>query len=113
MPKTLLEVATKVLQKLGRLPADQVASGSLLDSIESEYDGLYEELFNDSLVNWAKDEDLPDFAFSPIQILLLGRVADDFGVPDKWSPREEQQRKKLSAQITSPYVSQPTTFEDF
>ena len=113
MSKTLAEVTDKVLKKLGRLPAGQVAKAYQKDAVEQEYDGLYDELLNDGIVNWAKADDIPDFAFYPIIILLCGRTADDFGVPDKWSARETQQRKKISAQISSPYVSATTPFEDY
>jgi len=113
MSKTLAEVAEKVLKKLGRLADGQVAPASQKKSVTDEYDGLYDELLNDGLVNWAKADSIPDFAYNPICILLLGRVADDFGVPDKWSARETQQRKKISAQISSPYVSATTPFEDY
>jgi len=113
MSKTIEEAATKVLSKLGRLPAGQVATSAQIKSVTDEYDGLYDELLNDSLVDWAKDDDLPDYAFNPVVILLLGRTADDFGVPDQWSAREDQQRLKLGSQISSPYVYQPTEFEDF
>lgn len=113
MSKTIDQISTSVLKKLGRLPDGQVAPASQLKTVEEEYNELYDELLNDSLVNWAANDDIPEFASGPIKILLLGRVAADFGVPDIWSPREEQQRKKLSSQITSEYVSQTTTFESF
>lgn len=113
MSKTIKEISNSVLRKLGRLPDGQVAPASQQEIISDDYDDLYQELLNDSLVNWAATDDIPDFAAGPIKILLLGRNADDFGVVDKWSVRERQQRLKLSSQITSPYVPQETQFEDF
>ena len=113
MSKTIKEIATKVLQKIGRLPSNQTMSAGHEKSVTDEYDGLYDELLNDSLVNWAKADDIPDFAFHPITIMLCGRVADDFRVPDKWSQRETQQRMKLAKQLESPYVPEVTQMESY
>lgn len=112
MAKTILEISNKVLSRLGRLPDGQVAPQSQVQVVEDAYDGLYEELLNDSLVNWASTDDIPDFASNSIQTLLLGMVADEFGVPNQWIQLTDIARSKLSQQLALPYVSQPTTFEN-
>jgi len=113
MAKTITEVATDVLRKLGRLPDGQVAVANQIAQIEYSYDGLYEELANDSLVNWASTADIPNFAVHPITMLLLGRVADNFGVPNQWIGFYNDAREILSKQLSEPYVHQPTQFENF
>lgn len=113
MSKTLTEIATSVLQEIGRLPDNQVAPESQIKKVTDAYDGLYEELLNNELVNWSKADDVPDFATRKIIIMLSGRVANNFGVPDVWSQLEDLQLKLLSQQLTTTYVHQPTQFENF
>ena len=113
MSKTIAEIANSVLKKLGRLPDGQTAPASQTKVVKDAYTGLYDELLNDSLVNWGIDDDIPSLAVYAITVLLLGMTANDFGVTDAWSNREVLMRRKLSKQITSPYVPQETVFEDF
>lgn len=113
MSKTILEIAKEVLQEIGRLPDGQVAPASQTKTVENAYNGLYEELLNNSLVNWSANENIPEFATNPIIIILAGRVSGRFGVPDQWSQRELAMMVTLAQQITSPHVSQPTQFENF
>lgn len=112
MAKTLKEVATMVLTEIGRLPDGQVAPASQIKKVTDKYSGLYEELLNDSFVNWAEGDDIPEFGVNAIVILLSSRVAFSFGVPNVWVQFEEVMRKKLSSQVASPYVPQPTQFEN-
>lgn len=112
MPKTITEIAVDVLEEIGRLPDGQVAPASQTQKVKLSYSGLYEELLNNSLVNWAAVDDIPDFASNSITILLSSRVCGRFGVPNQWLQLEEREKRNLSQQIASPYVSQPTQFED-
>lgn len=112
MSKTIGDITKRVLQKIGRLPDGQVAPASQTKVVEAAYDGLYQELWNDSLVTWAAIDDIPEFAVNPIIIILSGRVADDFGVPNQWAQREFGIMATLARQLASPYVPQPTQFED-
>ena len=114
MSKTIAEIAKEVLQEIGRLPDGQVAPASQVKTVEDAYTGLYDELLNDSLVNWAiADDEIPEFATDPIIIMLAGRVAGKFGVPNQWRAAEPTMRLRLGKNISSPYVSQTTTFEDY
>jgi hypothetical protein len=113
MSKTIAEIALDVLQKLGRLPEGQTATAEQQKKVTDAYDGLYDELIKDSLVNWSSDDSVPEFAVYPIKILLTGMVADDFGVQDVWSARRDQMRSMLSKSLASPYVPQSTQFEDY
>jgi|GEM_PF-4293373 hypothetical protein len=113
MSQTTTEIASAVLRKLGRLPDGQVAPPSQVKIIKDAYTGLYDELFNDGLVNWGSTDAIPDLAVYPITIMLTGRVSDDFGVPDRWSSANELMRFRISQQISSPYVPQPTGFKEF
>ncbi len=113
MPFAIGEIAKEVLQTIGRLPDGQVAPASQVKTVENAYKMLYEELLNNSNVNWSAVDDIPDFAANPIIIMLAGRVSGRFGVPDRWSPQEGTQRNLLAQQLVSPYVPDVTTFEDF
>lgn len=113
MAKTLLEISTEVLQEIGRLPDGQVAPASQTDKIADAYTGLYEELLNNSIVDWSSTDDIPEYATNPIIIMLASRVAGRFGVPNQWLQREGLMRATLAQQIASPYVPQPTQFESF
>ncbi len=112
MAQTIAEISESVLKKLGRLPDGQVAPASQTKQVKDAYTGLYDELLNDGLVSWDSTADIPDFAVYPITILLLGMVSDNFGVPDRWSAARDLMRFKLSQQISSPYVPEPTEYED-
>lgn len=80
MAKTITEIAVKVLEELGRLPDGQVAPASQLKKVKDAYNGLYEELFNRSLVNWSSADSIPEFAVYMIVQLTAGRIARSFGV---------------------------------
>lgn len=113
MAKTIAEIAQDVLQKLGRLPEGQTATSAQRKKVTDAYEGLYDELNKDSLVNWSSADNIPEFAVYPVKTMLTGMVADDFGVPDVWSARKKQMRGMLSRSLKSPYASQPTQFENF
>lgn len=113
MAFTIGEIAKEVLQEIGRLPDGQVAPSSQTKTVERAYEMLYDELLNNSLVNWAAIDDIPNFAADNIINILAGRVSGRFGVPDQWTPQEEARMNSLAQQLASPYVPQPTQFEDF
>jgi len=113
MAKTIAEIANDVLKKLGRLPDGQVAPASQTKIVKDAYTGLYDELLNDSLVNWGSSDSIPSFAVYPVTMLLLSMTADDFGVPNSWLQLRSSLRFMLSQQILSPYEAQTTEFEDF
>jgi len=113
MARTKTEIATRVLKKLGRLPDGQVATASQKKTVTDEYDDLYQELLEDENVSWSEDDDIPNNVARFIIVILLGRVAEDFGVPDRWSLLEDFMRKKIAAQLASPYTYQPTQFNDY
>lgn len=112
MAKTIKEISTSVLQKLGRLPSGQVAPADQIKIVSDAYGGMYEGLLNDSLVNWSATDDIPEFAVFYIKTLLLGMVADDFGVPNQWLALTDTVRLRLAGQIAIPYVPQVIQFED-
>lgn len=113
MAKTIEEIAEKVLREIGRLPAGQVATASQVDTVKDAYSGLYEELLNNSLVDWSSIDDIPEYATYSVISMLAGRVSGEFGVPDIWSQNEIAFKRNLSQQLASPYVPQPTQFEAY
>lgn len=119
MAKTIEEIASRVLRKLGRLPEGQSPTGSQVSQIRDEYDELYQELLDDGIVTWSASDDIPDNVVGPVYTLLLGRLADDFGVPNQWmlnalgQDLEKKMKRKISAAATVPYESIDTQFENF
>lgn len=113
MAKTPTEVYVMVLEGLGRLADGQVAPASQTKKVRQKYEGLYDELLEDSLVNWGVDDDIPEFAVHPVVQLLLGMTADTFGVPDKWTASREFWRARLANSLASPYTPQPTRVDYF
>jgi hypothetical protein len=112
MAKTILEIATSVLQRNGRLAAGNVPKQYHIKIIEDSYEGLHEELLNDSQINWSSSDDIPDFASDSIITLLLGRTARAFGVNNEWIVLDPAMRRKLSKQIAPPYEGRPTQFSN-
>ena len=113
MSKTIAEITKEVLEEIGRLQEGQVATAAQLQTVEDSYDGLWEELYNDSAIAWASDDDIEDYAADAIIILLAGRVAGRFGVPNVWKQLEPLQKRKLRQQMASPYEPQPTQADHF
>lgn len=113
MAKTLKEVAKRVLQDLGRLPNGQVATAAQENIILDAYNGVYESLLNDEIVNWASDDDVPDFAVRAVVTLLKGQVAEAFGNnPNPFLAQEQSMRQILSRQIVNNYAPETTEFKN-
>ncbi|MCP4365423.1 MAG: hypothetical protein GY800_09025 [Planctomycetes bacterium] len=112
MVKTLDQISERVLRKLGRLPLGQVMDADQAQQVKDAYAELYAELLNDGIMEWVETDDIPDYAVSSIISMLLANLADDFGVPNQWASNYEYFRIKLASQIASPYVYQPTPFEE-
>lgn len=112
MARTIEQIATSVLRKLGRLPEGQTITGGQKSQVKDEYDELYLELKDASLVSWGASDDIPTEAAGPIKTLLLGRLADDFGVLNKWdNPATiKDQKIRLGALIVVPWEYQETEF---
>lgn len=113
MAKTLKEVSNRVLRDLGRLPGSQTATAAQLKIVSDAYEGLYDSLFNDSLINWASTDDIPEFAVRPVVTMLKAQVAESFGNdPTVFLAQENAMRQLLASQLASPYESTTTQFEN-
>ena len=112
MAQTKAQIATRVLLKHKRLPIGQVADDNLLSQVKTEYDELYQELKDDGIVNWAATDNIPDNVVRPIYLILLGRTADNFGRPDKWSAYEDVFKQRILRILAPTYVHTPTKFEN-
>lgn len=112
MARTIEQIATSVMRKFGRLPEGQTITGGQKTQVKDEYDELYLELKDISLVSWGADDDVPTEAAGPIKVLLLGRLADDFGVPNKWDNEVviKNQKMRLGALMATPWEYQETQF---
>jgi hypothetical protein len=103
MAKTKTEIATKVLEELGRLPDGQVAPNSQIKKVKDAYDSLYGDLFNRSLVNWTADGSIPEFAVYPIIQLTAARIARTFGVDSTpYEVKTDIMENKLAEQLANP-----------
>lgn len=114
MSKTITAIAVGVLQEIGRLPDGQVAEASQTKIVKDAYDGLYEDLFNNSLVNWASTDSIPEFAVFPIEQMLAGRVAGKFGVDaTKYLVLDDVMRSKLAENVANPSEQDVTPMVSF
>ena len=64
-------------------------------------------------MNWGESEDIPEFAFDPMTMIVAGRVAGKFGVQNVWRAAEDLFKMKLGKQIASPYNYRETVYEGF
>ncbi len=80
---TKAELATKVMQELGRLQAGQTINSDDSTLIQDAYDSMYLMLRDDHSVNWGPDEDIPQQFEIPITALLSNQppICKAFGVP--------------------------------
>jgi len=77
---TKTEIATKVLQKLTVLEADETPSTEDLTLVESKYDSVYPLLKSEDLVNWGSGEDIPTQAVIPVVGLVARECIEEFTV---------------------------------
>lgn len=114
MAKTINEIAVGVLEELGRLADGQVAPASQTQKVKAAYKGLYEDLFNNSLVDWGPTEAIPEYAVYPIEQLVASRVAGKFGVSStKYDIKTTAMRLRLAENITNPAEEETTPMTYF
>ena len=80
---TKAEIATAVMQQLGRLQAGQTINSDDSTLIQAAYDSLYLNLQDNHSVNWGPDDDIPTQFANQITMLLANQsnVCKAFGVP--------------------------------
>jgi len=115
---TLTELSTRVLQKLGVLPTGEVADADDADIVQTKYGSLYEQLQTLSLVSWAADEAIPEYAAEQIVQMTAAISVDEFEIsePKRSALMIEgllhlnppsQAEKSLRRQLARNYVSYP------
>lgn len=112
MSKTIGEVAESVLLSIGRATPGQDHDANYTKIVKDAYAGLYEMLKNDSLVNWAYTDNIPDWAVFPITVMLSGMVGDQFALDERIQQRFLSQfgtmRRLLASQGVHPYIHKNT-----
>lgn len=79
---TKQEIATKVLQKLSVLEANETTViGNDKTLVEEKYDSVYQMLKAKDLVNWGSTEDIPTQAVVPITGLVALECLEEYNVP--------------------------------
>lgn len=78
---TKSEIATKVLQKLTVLEADETAATADSTLVQEKYDSFYETMAAEDLVNWASSDDIPTAAVIPVVGLVARECIEEFTVP--------------------------------
>lgn len=78
---TKAEIATKVLQKLTVIAADQTAATNDSTLVQEKYDSLYQLLKADDLVSWGSTQDIPTEAVIPVVGLVARECLEEFTVP--------------------------------
>lgn len=108
---TITELATRTLEKLGKL-----ASGSTPDSddvtlITAAYTSYYQELLTLHLVDWGSTDDIPERSARALISLLALEVADEFRINEVRLQRlqllEDKNKARLAIAIAPDYISQP------
>lgn len=121
---TLIELSTRVLQKLGVLASGEVADADDHSLIQTKYGSLYEQLQGLSLAAWASNEDIPEYAAEAIVQMVAAICVDEFEISD---PKRSalllegmlhmqppaQAEKALRKQLARAYVSSPIQSEYF
>lgn len=82
---TKAEIATKVLQKLTVLDADETATTADSTLVQEKYDAIYPLLHALDLISWGSGADIPTEAVIPIVGLVARECIEEFSVPDKIS----------------------------
>lgn len=80
MSATVAELATKVLQRLQVLDADEVASAADHQFVEDTYTDVHELLTEEGHVTWNLAENIPSGAVQPMTAILAYECAQEFGV---------------------------------
>ena len=80
---TAVELATKVMQHLGRLQAGQTINSDDSTYIQDAYSSLYLMLQANHSVNWGPADDVPQQFEGPVTMILAnqGSVCKAMGVP--------------------------------
>jgi len=99
MSATVADLATKVLQRLQVLDAEETASAADHQFVEDASADLHELLSAEGLVTWNSDAVIPTGAVIPMTAILAYQVAQEFGVPSNdliiYSQRSESAKLEL------------------
>ena len=78
---TKSEIATKVLQKLTVLEADETKDTDDDTLVQGIYDSVYHILAAEDLVSWGSGDDVPSNAVLPVVGLVARECIEEFTVP--------------------------------
>ena len=99
MSATKADLATKVLQRLQVLDADEVAQNADHQFVEDTYDDLHELLTEEGHVTWNLADSIPTGAVQPMTAILAYECAQEFGIKDQalqtYQIRAEEGRRAL------------------
>lgn len=77
---TLAELRIAALQEAGILASGESASAEDDQLVARKYGELYDMLLTKGLVAWASDAQLPEYADTPLTMMLAAYIAPAFGV---------------------------------
>ena len=80
MSATVAELATKVLQRLQVLDADEVAGDADHQFVEDTYTDVHELLSEEGFVTWNLADSIPSGAVQPMVAVMAYECAQEFGV---------------------------------
>lgn len=100
------ELASKVLQKLGIIDANESVRSADQTLCDDAYESIYEELRSRHLVDWGSGEDIPTWAMLHVRELVANRVAADYGLP-RSVDEEELAMQKMAKHLASDYSGEP------
>ena len=80
MSATKADLATKVLQRLQVIDADEVAANADHQFVEDTYDDVHELLTEQGHVTWNLASNIPTGAVQPMTAILAYECAQEFGI---------------------------------
>ena len=121
---TLAELREAALQEIGILASGESAAPEDDQLVGRKYAELHDVLLSERLVAWAVDEDLPDYAATPVTMMLAAWIAPAFGVQGQrladlriggaiGLPQPSIAERMLRRQLAKNYVPSPAKAEYF
>jgi len=99
---TISELATRVLQKLGRIDSGETPDTDDKVIVQNVYYSLYDELRDRHLVDWGSADAIPTWAAFHTVDIVANRIANNFGLPRN-AEEEEFAIRKMAKHLAADY----------
>lgn len=117
MAKTIAQVGTRALQKLGVVEGDGSEDSNDTTLIAAIYDSVYQWIREHHLASWGSTDSIPEGAVEPVAALLAKKGLT------YWTPTQDRMLvimeeakaapMELAALLEGDYISEPVPIESF